>query len=469
MAAVRLAWFAPMPPPDGRVPTDLSAAALPRLAADHDIDVFAGSADEARAWAAWDLPVHDAYDFVWRSQQRRYDLVVYQLSNEPRHDYVWGYLWHEPGLIVLQDVHLHHARARILLDGRETRIAHYAEELEYDHAVQPGVGGSLAAFTGNVLHVWPMRRAVIAAARTVAVHSEMLAGELRHEAPGADVAFIRPGVADPGVHASLRSSPGAREWRRRLSLPTEATVVAMFGPFTRSRRVSETIRAMAALRESDPGLHLLLVGPATGECDPLGEARTAGVLSRLRLTGAVAEAQMPEVLGAADIAICSRWPTAAETPAQWLTCLACGLPAIVTDVAHNADLPVLDPRTSTVHHSGRGAYAPEPIAVIVDLLDEVETLRLAMRRLSGDPSLRQLIGRAGRAWWATHHTPDAMADDYRAAIARAAARPEPDVAGPAHLRPDVFRHTRALLASIGARLPAELEPPAATPARTRQE
>lgn len=458
MAAVRLAWFAPMPAPDGRAAADLSAAALPLLGAHHEIEVFAASAAEADAWNGWALPVRDAYDFVWRAQQRPFDLAVFQLSNEPRHDYVWGYLWQYPGLIVLQDVHLHHARARVLLEGREMRLADYAEELEFNHAVPAGVGGSLAAFTGAVLHVWPMRRAVVAAARAVAVHNEVLADELRHEEPEADVAVIRPGVQDPGPHAALRQSPGARELRHRLALPPDAVVVAMFGPFTLSRRVSEAIRTMGALRESNPHLHLLLAGPTTSECDPREEARAAGVLSRLRMVGPVPDARMPDVLGAADLAICSRWPTAGETPREWLRCLACGLPAIITDFAHNADLPVLDPRTWAVSHAGDAAFAPapEPVSVIVDLLDEAETLRLALRRLAVDPVLRQLLGRAGRAWWASRHTPEAMAEDYLAAIARAAGRPAPRGKVPRHLNPDVFAHTRWLLESMGVGLPAEL-------------
>ncbi|HXH05942.1 MAG TPA: glycosyltransferase family 4 protein [Vicinamibacterales bacterium] len=457
MAAVRLAWFASMPPPDSGAPVDLSAAALPLLAARHDIEVFSGTAADARAWSAWAVPVRDAYDFVWRSHQRPYDLVVYQLSSEPRHDYVWGYLFHYPGLVVLQDVHFHHARARILLEGREVRLRDYEAELQFNHGIEPGVGESLAACTGIVLHVWPMRRAVLAASRCVAVHNAWLGAELAHEAPEADIAVIRPGVMDPGTHAALRQRNGARELRQRLALPPDAIVVLLFGPLTRSRRLTVAMRAVAALQDSHPDLYLLLAGAPTDECDPLKEAAAAGVLSRVRVTGAMPAAAMRDVLGAADVAVCLRWPSPADTNVPWLTCLACGLPAVITDVAHNADIPVLDPRTWAIQHSGRAADVPGPIAVTVDLLDEAETLRLALRRLCADPALREQIAHAGREWWARHHTPEAMAEDYESAIARAAARPRPRTVLPRHLRPDVFGHTRALLESMGARLPAEFD------------
>ena len=44
-----------------------------------------------------------------------YDLVVYQLGNARCHDYMWPYLVRYPGLVVLHDAALHHARARALL------------------------------------------------------------------------------------------------------------------------------------------------------------------------------------------------------------------------------------------------------------------------------------------------------------------------------------------------------------------
>ena len=51
-----------------------------------------------------------AHDFVWKQQRAPYDLIVYQLGNAPWHDYMWAYLAAFPGLVVLHDGRLHHAR-----------------------------------------------------------------------------------------------------------------------------------------------------------------------------------------------------------------------------------------------------------------------------------------------------------------------------------------------------------------------
>ena len=58
----------------------------------------------------------DAHDFVWKQQRAPYDLIVYQLGNARWHDYMWAYLVAYPGLVVLHDIRVHHARARHLLE-----------------------------------------------------------------------------------------------------------------------------------------------------------------------------------------------------------------------------------------------------------------------------------------------------------------------------------------------------------------
>ena len=54
-----------------------------------------------------------------------YDLVVYQLGNAACHDYMWGYLFRYPGLVVLHDAQVHQARAQSLLGGWTPRRDDY--------------------------------------------------------------------------------------------------------------------------------------------------------------------------------------------------------------------------------------------------------------------------------------------------------------------------------------------------------
>ena len=97
----RLAWFSPMPPSSSGIAA-YSAEVLPHLRARGlVIDVYVDPSqrpDSSDGVAA-------AHDFVWRHRRAPYDLVVYQLGNASCHDYMWGYLFRYPGLVVLHDGH----------------------------------------------------------------------------------------------------------------------------------------------------------------------------------------------------------------------------------------------------------------------------------------------------------------------------------------------------------------------------
>src|SRR5260370_37029396 len=160
---MRVAWFSPFPPTRSGI-ADYSDELLPLLEPAHVIERFS----ESRA-----------HDFVWMARRNPYDLVVYHLGNAPCHDYMWAYLATYPGLVVLHDGRLHHARARRLL--KERRFDDYRREFAYDHPDAPpdvteyaveGLGGSINYF-------WPMLRVVMRTARLIAVHSARVAADLR--------------------------------------------------------------------------------------------------------------------------------------------------------------------------------------------------------------------------------------------------------------------------------------------------
>src|SRR6185436_14765134 len=96
---MRIAWFSPLPPERSGIAA-YSANLVPRLAQAHAIDCWSGA---------------NRQDFLWTARRDPYDLFIYQLGNAPCHDYMWAYLAAFPGLVVLHDARLHHARARRLL------------------------------------------------------------------------------------------------------------------------------------------------------------------------------------------------------------------------------------------------------------------------------------------------------------------------------------------------------------------
>ena len=162
--------------------------------------------------------------------------------------------------------------------------------------------------------------------------------------------------------------------------------------------------------------------------------------------GYVADAAIGDYLAASDACLCLRWPTALETSASWLQCLAAARPTVISDLAHLVDIPTLDPR------SRRTLAPPPPSRWRSRSICWTKTSRCGWRcaRWRASRSCATSLARAGHAYWSAHHTLDVMADDYQRLIANAAARPAPVVTDlPAHFTDDHSQIARAITQAFG--------------------
>ena len=444
MKPVRLALFSPLPPVRSGI-ADYTVELLGTLGASHEIDVFVASPEETAAWPPGRarFTVRNAHDFVWARVRTPYDLVVYQLGNAWCHDYTWPYLFKWPGLVVLHDANLHHARAWSLL--RRFRGRDYRAELAFNHpALSPDAGEiGLSGFSGPLYYCWPMLRTVVASARAVAVHNPRLAADLATEFPDTPVRAIPMGVADP-----IAPDEAARAIRQRHGFGPEAVVLSAFGGITPEKRIEAVLQALAVARRYQPDVRLLLVGQAMTHFDAPAAARALGVDDLVTIAGYVRDDEMPAYLAASDVVLSLRWPSGRETSASWLRAIASGRPTVVTDLAQHADLPTLDPRSWTVVHAQPTLERLEPVAVGIDILDEAHSLTLALKRLTTDAALRARLGAAARGHWTAGHTVDRMASTYDDVLREAAGLPDPVVRLPSHLRPDGAAHARRLMAAF---------------------
>ena len=440
---MRVAWFSPVPPVKSGIAgrsTELVDALRGR---GYAIDVYVD--DPVARLAAG---VRSAHEFVWLHAQRPYDLTVYQFGNSSHHEYEWAYAFRYPGLVVLHDTHLHHARAESLL--RDLRFGDYRTEFVFDNPEASVDLAELAVngFDSSLYYRWPLVRTLVATARMVVAHGEGAAEELRShfaDAPSLAERISSITLGEGEAISPAREDAARRTVRMRHGWPDDAVVFGVFGGISPEKRIDQIVAAFEAVLPALPSARLLLAGAPASHYDLAGALTGRAAADRIAVPGYLAtDEALTEYIAACDVTLNLRWPTARETSGPWLRALAAGRPTIVIDLVHQRRTPSIDPRT------WRPNQRDAPVCVAIDILDEDHSLRLAMRRLGRDAVLRADLGRAAAAWWAREHTVERMADDYERAMDEARRRSAlPGSGVPAHLRSSHAETLRAIVPRFG--------------------
>jgi glycosyltransferase involved in cell wall biosynthesis len=417
---LRLAFVSPLPP----VPTgiaDYAADLLEILVGGHEVELFhAQEAVDATRLPAG-APLLPASELVARHRERPYDLAVYQMGNGRAHDFAYDLLSRVPGLLVLHDLVLHHARAAQFLESEAVlawrrdpssasaraaarpSLEAWRRELEYSY---PGRGDRLfeaqLGTVGDLLpYAYPLFRIPVEASRAVAVHNAFMAAAIRAEVPGSEVVEVpQPARREPV------SAERVRALRTRLGFREDEVVVGSFGLVTPEKRTASLARAVARAAARDPRLRLLLVGPVPDSARVEALLARTGAAGRAVVTGRVPLEELAAHVEAADVVVHLRYPTARETSAALLRVLAQGRPAVISALEHQADIPV-------------------EAVVRVDLEDEEGATARALLRLAGDPEARRRLGEAAAAHVRRAHSRARVGDAWEKALERVRRLPDP--------------------------------------------
>ena len=461
MSQKRLAWFTPFPPIRSRI-SSYNAEILPTLLEKFEIDVYIDNSTipkmpSAELQASSSISIYSAHDFIWRHQNKPYDLTVYQLGNHSRHDYMWAYLTQFPGLVVLHDNQLHYSRAQQLLRSKQS-ADHYREEFAYCHPQAREYGwGRLSplrevsnfmtvGFGGTMYRFWPLLRIVLDSAHLVAVHNRRFADNLRSQYPHKKIECLQIGTQDLTSKPPSSTMPTS-SCRVRHGIASDAPVFGMFGLVTQEKRIIQTLNALPGVLRDFPGSKLLLVGELTQDFDVMKEIHERKLANHVVVTGFVPDNQVPDYIRTTDVCLCMRWPSFHAPSLSWLRCLSASKATIITDLAHNVDIPALDPRTWRPQlETVKTDHEIQAICVSIDLIDEEHSLRLAMWRLASDRKLRMQLGQCARHYWEKHHRLEYMTADYVRVLKRGFyQQPLKFKQLPSHLRFDGTELVRELL------------------------
>jgi glycosyltransferase involved in cell wall biosynthesis len=184
-----------------------------------------------------------------------------------------------------------------------------------------------------------------------------------------------------------------RDLKARLDIPNDAFVIAGVGRLNAYKRFDVAVRCLAELRRGPEPVdaRLLLVGdgPERGALEEL--ARALGVRDRVILTGKVSDVW--PILCGVD---CVHHPSRGEGLSLGiLEAMAAGQPLVVPDIPSVCQT-IESGKTGLVYADGDIAGATE-----------------ALRRLAGDPALRQTLGSAARHRVVEQYTLDRTLSEFR--------------------------------------------------------
>ncbi|MBI3047448.1 MAG: hypothetical protein HYY76_03970 [Acidobacteria bacterium] len=376
---MKLAWFRPA----ALAPTpklDATAALIAGLQATHALELFTDTS---------------AHDFVWKHFRAPYELCVFELDNTAAHAFIWPYLLHYPGVLLLASPTLHDSRAQALI------AAGRRGDYEQEFAFNEGYAARRLRVPPRVPHgSWAMLRAPLLASRLAVVPHRSVAELLCAEHPAARVAYAPLPVPEVDL--------GPRENAGRAGVT--------FGVLA-GDRIEVARRAHARAVESGAEAELVI------------------------------EPSPDRLLDSADVVLALSWPAPGDPLQLARAAMAARKPVVAPETVFTADWPALDPQT----WRPRGSLPDAPAAVTIDLRDEEHSLALAMRRLSADAPLRARLADEGQAWWRAHASPRRALERWERLLREAATLDPParPADWPPHLTPDGTERTRAMLEEFG--------------------
>lgn len=382
----RLAWLSPLAPRRSGV-ADYSEDLLPSLGEIADVELVVDGYRPSDAVARrFPVLAPDAF----RRRTAAYDAVIYQVANNlPDHGYLVPLLAEVPGIVVLHD----HCLQYLMLG--QTLMRGDLEAL--CEVLRPAYGDRAPELARRLLRgrVDPLTlsfaRPLVDLARGVIVHSRIAAERVRADRADVPVAT----VAMPVPEVAALPPAGVRA---RHGLGDTDFILASASGLAHNKRLELVLAALPALRARFPQLKLLVIGGGLLGSRARRFVRRHGLETAVVQTGWVSPETYRDLIGASDLLVDLRHPSAAETSASIARAMAAGRPLVV---------------------SAQGTFLELPDAACVRIPvdgSEIESLVRVVGELLPDEPRRRAMGRAARDFVRAHAGPDRVAHDYLAFV-----------------------------------------------------
>jgi glycosyltransferase involved in cell wall biosynthesis/SAM-dependent methyltransferase len=307
---MRVAFFSPLPPNRSGI-ADYSQALLDPLGRLAELETFSNGGREYHP--------------------QKFDLALYQIGNNPHHDFVYEAALRHPGVVVMHEANLHHLMADLTIQRGDWDG--YLREAEFN-----GGGAALeharrakALETGPDYEGVAMTRRLLESAKGLIVHSEFMLREMRRQGFAGPIARIPHGAWIPQVDRFA--------YRDRLGVDQDTPLIGIFGHLKPYKRIAESLRAFRRLLRMEPRARMILVGEKHPDFQVDSLIRSLDLWGAVRVLGFTPIEDFAGYIAASDIVLNLRYPTVGETSGSLLRALGLGRAVMVSEVGAFAELP----------------------------------------------------------------------------------------------------------------------------------
>ena len=260
-----------------------------------------------------------------------FDAIIYQVGNNPHHEFVYEAALEHPGTVVMHESNLHHLIAGLTIkrgnwDGYLAEC-HYeggTQALEFSERVRKLEVGP------DYLGV-PMLRRLLSISKAAIVHSRAVESDLRNAGFNGPIGRIPHGAWLP---VSQRMT-----YREKLGLDETTPLIGVFGFLKPYKRIAESLRAFRRLVRVNPAAKMILVGETHPDFPLSALIAGMGLSANVRMLGFAAAADFTGYISACDIILNLRFPTVGESSGTLLRSLGLGQAVLVSNVGSFAEFP----------------------------------------------------------------------------------------------------------------------------------
>ncbi|MHC1749540.1 MAG: glycosyltransferase [Cellulosilyticaceae bacterium] len=338
---MKIAFFTPLTPLKSGV-ADFAEELLLGLKqyTDLEIDLFIGDYVPTNIGIKNNFKIKKFKDFENEEIRNQYDEVVYQIgNNEECHEEIYNMALKYPGIVELHDVALHHLIASTTI-GRGN-IDAYKRIMKYCHG--EGALRVVDKFLNHeILPPWEtdaltftVNKEIVDAAKGIIVHSDFAKQMIKGIRPDVSVQLIY--LHTPDIYEDYDEQKQIS--RKELNIPENEFMISTFGFATKTKRILETMEALAEVKKQGYSFKYYIAGAVDGNLPVEKMAKELGIEDNVVITGFLKLEHMKKLMLATDVCMALRYPSQGESSGVLHRMFGMGKLIMVTDINNFSEYP----------------------------------------------------------------------------------------------------------------------------------